>query len=131
MSNSLRDFVISHDDRVYESVVVPEWDGRTVWLRSPDSAARDAFEAGLIVERKKRKANGKMKTERKAELDNIRAKLVVLCVCEDKGNPTLVFKPDDAAMLGAKNAAAVDRIYEVAQRLAGISEEDIDELAGN
>lgn len=129
--NDLRAFVQGKDDRKYEKVIVPEWDNREVWVRSPDSAERDAFEASLIVERKKRKGNGKMKTERKPELTNIRAKLVVICVCEGEGNPALVFKPEDAAWLGAKNAAAIDRIYDAAQRLAGISEEDIEELAGN
>lgn len=128
---SLRDEILSLDDVVYESVKVPEWGNREFWLRAPTSADRDAFESSLITQRKVRKPNGKTRTINETSLANIRAKLVVRCVCEGQGNPALVFKPEDADKLAAKNSAAVDRLYAVAQRLAGITDEELDELVGN
>lgn len=128
---SQRDELLSIDDIAYESVAVPEWGGRVVWLRTPHSTDRDAFEASLIKQKRVRKPNGKSKTVNETSLENIRAKLVVRCVCEGQGNPALVFNPADADALAVKNAAALDRLYDVAQKLAGISTEDIEELAGN
>lgn len=125
-----RDDILTFDDVKYESVVVPEWGGATIWLRTPHSIDRDAFEASLIVQSKVRK-NGKIKTEQTTSLVNIRAKLVVRCVVTGQGSPDLMFRADDADKLAVKNAAAIDRLYDVAQRLAGISETDIEELAGN
>jgi len=129
--SSLRDEIINTDDRKYIKVVVPEWGNREIWLCSPESKDRDNFEASLLVERKKRKANGKTKTVKEVTHENMRAKLVVMCVCEGEGNPTKVFKPEDAAIIGVKNAAAIDRLFDAAQKLAGISDDDLEELAGN
>lgn len=123
---SLRDELLSVDDTVYESVAVPEWGGKVVWLRSPGSRDRDAFEASLLTKEGKGR-----KARHVPSLDNIKAKLVVRCVCEGQGVPALVFTPGDADTLALKNAAAVSRLYEVAQRLCGITDDDVEELTGN
>ena len=51
---------------------------------------------------------------------NARARLVVLCVIDAEGQR--VFAAEDADLLGDKSAAAVNRIYEVAARLAGTAQ---------
>jgi hypothetical protein len=62
-------------------------------------------------------------------LRNIRAKLVALTVVDEDGNR--IFSDEDAEALGKKSAAALDRIFAVAQRLSGLRPEDVEELAGN
>ena len=47
------------------------------------------------------------------------------------GDGELLFKPGDVEKFGAKNAAALTRVFVVAQRLAGLSGEDVEELAKN
>ena len=40
-----------------------------------------------------------------------------------------MFTDADVVALGAKSAAALDRIYDVATRLSGITDEDVEEIA--
>ena len=119
MTTLNRDQILTYADQVIEAVDVPEWGG-VIHVRSLTGAQRDQFEAS-IVER-----NGK---DVKTNLRNLRARLVVLAACDETGAP--IFRADDAAALGAKNAAALDRIFTVAQRLSGLRDDDVKELAEN
>lgn len=116
-----RDAILNTHDFIIEPVEVPEWGG-VVYVRSLTGAERDRFEAS-IVER------GKNPTDFKTNLHNLRARLVVLTACDPTGAP--IFHPDDAAALGSKNAAALDRLFTVAQRLSGLRDGDVQELAEN
>lgn len=114
-----RDAILATNDRTLEVVQLPEWGG-SVYVRSLTGAERDAFEA-TIVQR-----NGK---DVKTNLRNLRARLVVLAACDADGGR--IFSDQDAVALGAKNAAALDRIFSVAQRLSGLRDDDVQELAEN
>ncbi len=114
-----RDAILTVDDSTMELVRVPEWGG-AVYVRGIGSVARDKYEADCVVGRGK---------HRRANLKNMRARLVVLAACNDAGEP--IFTHSDVEALGEKSAAAVDRLFDVAQRLGGFSEEDIEELAKN
>ena len=111
--------ILAVDDIVTEDVDVPEWGG-TVRVRGLSGVERDAFEASMIERRGK-----KVETN----LTNLRAKLVAASVVDEKGSR--LFSDADVKALGAKSAAGLDRVYDVAQRLSGISDDDVDELAGN
>ena len=104
-------------------VSVPEWDC-DVWVRTISGAERDSFEAACFVERKRGR-----KRSRELSLVNFRARLTVLCACEEDGKPA--FMPGDVDWLGAKSGVALNRVFEVAQRVNGFTEEDVEELAGN
>ena len=65
----------------------------------------------------------------KPNMQNVRARFAVLTICDDKG--VRVFTDADAAELGKKSAAALDRVFAVAQRLNGFSQDDAEDLAGN
>ena len=54
---------------------------------------------------------------------------MVLCTCDAEG--ARLFTDQDADKLGKKSAVAVNRIFEVARRLSGMTEEDLEEMAGN
>lgn len=114
-----RDDILAAPDVLTETVEVPEWGGSVI-VRGLTGKERDAFEQSIVV------LSGKTT---KVNLANVRAKLVALTVVDDKGER--IFSEKDAEALGDKSAAALDRIYDVAQRLSGLSREDIDELAQN
>lgn len=114
-----RDAILAVDDVQFEDVEVPEWGGK-VRVKSLTGRERDALEASMI--------QGKGKNAN-VNLNNLRAKLVARSIVDEGGKR--VFSDDDIAALGAKSAAALTRVYEVAQRLSGITQEDVDELTKN
>jgi hypothetical protein len=116
---SIRDEILALNDSQLEKVIVPEW-GRAVWVRTLSGRERDLFEEQSLVSKGKRK---------EVSLQNIRARLVVLCACTEDGKP--IFQRDDAMQLGDKSAKALDRVFTVAQRLNGITDSDIEELVKN
>ena len=60
-------------------------------------------------------------------MDNMRAGLCALCIVDEDGKR--LFAQTDIEVLGAKNAGAIDKLFDVAARLSGISEDDVDDLA--
>ena len=115
-----RDDILGLNDLPTEDVLIPEWGNKYVRVRGLTAAERDAFEASIVRRRGQR-------TE--VDTRNMRAKLVALCVVDEQGNR--LFTDEDVEVLGRKSAAALDRIFEVAQRLSGLRPQDVEELAGN
>lgn len=120
-----RDWLQKVDDTVYETVTVPEWpdeDGSpsAIRLRSLTSIERDAFEEQSLV----RGSKG-----HELNLRNIRARLVVLSAVTEEGAP--LFEPADVIWLAQKNGKAMDRLFEVAQRLSGMRDTDLESLVKN
>lgn len=112
--------ILAQDDLKFEDVQVPEWGGAWVRVRTLNASERDEFEASTIV----RKGNT---TE--TNLRNIRSRLCLLCLVDENGDR--LFQHEDEFPLGGKSAAALDRVFQVAQRLNGLRAEDVDELAKN
>ena len=110
--------ILAKDDLVTEDLFVPEWDA-WVKVRTLNASERDHFEAGTV------QRNGKKTT---TNLENIRARLCLLCLVGEDGER--LFAEEDTYPLGGKSAAALDRIFTVAQRLNGLRDEDVTELAG-
>lgn len=111
-----RDAILAAKDIKIEEVSVPEWGGK-IYVKGMTGAERDRFESSLIEIR------GKKQT---TNLSNTRAKLAALTVCEKNG--ILLFTEADVHALGEKAAAPLNRIFEVARRLSGLSDEDVAEL---
>lgn len=120
MTMLTRDAILGASDIEIETVDVPEWGG-SVRVKGLTASQRDKYERSLI------QTNSKGKSE--LTLANARARLVALTVVDDDGG--LMFSDADVLTLGTKSAAAMDRIYGVASRLAGLSDDDMDELVGN
>lgn len=110
--------ILAQDDLKYEDVQIPEWGGAWVRVRTLQANERDRFEASTV------QRNGKKVT---TNLDNIRARLCLLCMVDENGER--LFQEEDTFPLGGKSAAALDRIFTVAQRLNGLRDEDVEELA--
>lgn len=114
-----RDAILSIDDIQTEEVFVPEWGG-SVLVRGMVGHERDAFEATLLKQRGK---------QQEMDLTDVRAKLAARSIVDEAG--ALVFTLEDVAALSKKSGAALQRIFNVAQRLSGLSDDDIEELAKN
>ena len=128
MNYLTRDDILKREDIFIEEVEVPEWGG-TVRVRGMSGVERDAFENSFLVEAAPQNGQRRRKrqTAKKASLDNARAKLCAWCIVDGDGNR--MFTDADVVALGAKSAAALDRVSEVAQELSGITEDDVEVLA--
>lgn len=116
MSLLTRDSILQADDRKTQDVPVAEWGG-TVRVKAMSGYERDKFETSMV------KMNG---SKRQENFSNIRARLVALvCVNEDGGR---MFTDADITLLGTKSAAALQRVFNVAQELNGMSDSDVEEL---
>jgi hypothetical protein len=115
-----RDQILGAIDLTLEAVFVPEWGG-TVYIRNLNGKGRDAFEGSRI----------RIKDNNKVEMihDNTRAKLVSLTLCDETG--TLLFSEEHVVALGEKNASALDRCFEVAQRLSALRTQDVEQKVKN
>ena len=115
-----RDQILKVDDLVTEVVEVEEWGGSVI-VRSLNGTERDEYEESLIV------GQGK---DREISLANARARLVYLSTIDEEGK-RIFNNPTDVATLGTKNAAALDTVFSVCQRLSGMRKEDVEALVGN
>ena len=113
---SLRDRILSADDRPKEAVFVPQW-GLSVFVRTLSGAERDDWEASIVQQK------GKTATY---DLRNLRARLVCKCIVDEGGRR--VFSDHEAEVLGEKSAAALDLLFTVAQRLNALTNADVEEL---
>jgi hypothetical protein len=114
-----REKILGADDLASEDVAVPEWGG-VVRVRCMTGAERDRFEESIVDQRGKKT---------RVDMGNIRAKLVAATVVDEEG--ARIFSDRDVEALGKKSAAALNRVFEVAQRLSGITDDDVEELAKN
>ena len=115
----IREQIFSHDKLPVEKVACPEW-GCDVYIRTLSGTERDDFDAASLSTRGKK---------REINLRNLRARLVVLSACDEAGTP--LFVPDDVSRVGSLSSKVLDRLFTVAQRLNGITEEDVTELVKN
>lgn len=111
--------ILQAQDIKTETVDVPEWGGQVI-VRALDGAERDMLEASMI--------EGKGKNTR-VNLQNLRAKLVARSLVDENGKR--LFEDGDIQALAHKSASALNRVYEVAQQLSGITQEDVEELTKN
>ena len=111
--------ILAAEDIESEIVEVPEWGG-SVRVRGLTGTQRDRFEQSIVIQQGKKS---------RMNMDNIRAKLCAMTMVDEDGGR--LFSDRDTEELGAKSAAALDRVFAVAQRLSGISEDDLEELEKN
>ena len=98
---------------------VPVWN-KPIYLKSMSASERDSWEADGYILRKK--------GEKESLLD-FRARFLVKCICDKKGN--LLFKSSDVSLLSKKRAAALDYLFDIAQEMNGLKAKDIKEMTEN
>lgn len=113
MARLTKDDILNAKDLETEEVSVPEWGG-TVLVSSISGHAKDKLELSFSS---------------KTTIENVRARIVALCLVDDSGN--LLFNDSDITKLGKKSAKALDRVFNVAQRLNAIGDKEVEQLAKN
>lgn len=111
--------ILAVKDLQIEHVDIPEWGG-DICVRGMTGSERDAFEASVVDLRG---------NAQKFNMLNLRAKLVALTACDEDGNR--IFEDVDVVELGKKSASALQRVFDVAQRLSGLTKEEIKALEKN
>jgi hypothetical protein len=111
-----RDAILDAKDIKIEEVSVPEWGGN-VFVKGMTGSERDKFEGSIVEFRGK---------SQRTNFNNVRARLASLTIC-DKSRVRM-FTEADVQALGEKSAGALQRIFEVARRLSGLSQADVEEL---
>lgn len=118
--------ILDSDDLAKEKVLTPEWGPATtpvserfVFVRALSGGERDQFEASMSPQGDDGERN----------LANLRARLCALSLCDDGGAPLFTFA--EVEQLGKKSAAVLDRLFDVARRLSGISTKDEEVLLKN
>tara|TARA_R100000655_G_scaffold71369_2_gene109744 strand:+ start:1178 stop:1525 length:348 start_codon:yes stop_codon:yes gene_type:complete len=109
--------ILNSDDLPREEVHCELWQG-SVWIRTMSGQERDEFESSCVSKKGK-----------EMNLKNIRARLCVLCICNEKGQR--LFDARDIEALGKKSSKMLDLCFSKAQELNGLSADAVDELAGN
>lgn len=118
MSLLTKDAILGADDRATVDVEVPEWGG-TVRVRALSGTERDAYEVAL--------AGVRPDGTRRLNLVNVRARLIAMACVDEAGER--LFTDKDVEALGAKSGVAMQRVFEAAQALSGLTDEDVQELA--
>ena len=108
-------------NRSVERVPVPEWN-RWVFIRTISAAERDAFDARSVQRR------GDDVT---TNLQNYRARLSALCMCEEGGAVLFADPEAGAVKIGQSDSKAVQRLFDVACRVNGIGQGEVDAAVKN
>ncbi len=109
--------ILDARDHAQEIVDVPEWGGAVI-VRTMTGSERDSLELEVS---KHRTPDGKGTT-----VDNFRARVLIRCIVDERGDT--IFSHEELAQLASKSAAAIERLFDVALRLNGMTQRDVDEL---
>jgi hypothetical protein len=129
MGGLTKDQILQAHDLKTEEVPVPEWeqDGQPspyVLVRCPTAKERDEYEHSLMEAHRVGK-----RVQLTPNFHNAKARMAVKCIVDEEGNR--IFSDLDAEALGDKSASALNRIVDVIERLAGITEETKEGLRKN
>ena len=105
--------ILSAKDLKTKDVEVPEWGG-AVRVRTMTGADRMKFQH--LVSAKGKKESGVIEA------------LLIAAVVDDNGEP--LFSADDLAALQSKSTKAIQRVFEAAAELNGLTDKSIDDLSG-
>ena len=117
------DQILSADDIETRTVPVPEWGG-AVLMRTMDGNVRDDYtelvQSRMVGEGKKRKIGS---------YKGLAVSLLHKCLVKDDGTP--LFQRPQLIQFQKKSSAVLARLTKVAQEMNGLSEDEVEKLAGN
>jgi hypothetical protein len=120
-----REALLQKDDLKVEKV---ELSKGYVFVREMTGHEKDVWEQSML--KQKPSGNKNKGIEYETTLEDFRAKLAVVTVCDADGN--LLFKPEDAKVLNKMMSATnMERIVTAAQKLNAISEQEKEEILKN
>jgi len=103
--------ILSADDLRHVDVDVPEWGG-TIRLQTITARDRQKFHSGGT----------------KGAMDDFMERFIVACAIDEKGK--LLFNSEDVKALSAKSAIALNRVFEAAVELNGMSQRGVEDIQG-
>ena len=107
-----KEAIMSVSDLPTEMVEVKQWGG-SVTVRGMNAGERDRFEEQI----------------RKHGMNNLRGLMASMVIVDEEGKR--IFTDKEIEKLSAKSAEALDTIVEVASRLSGLMDADVEILEGN
>lgn len=114
-----REQILQADDSQTRTVQVPEWGGE-VLVKSLTGLERGIYQSRLIDQRK---------GGRTIRLEQVQIQLCALTMVDESGKR--LFSDQDMKHLANKSAMALQRVFDVAAELCGLSEDDIEEMVKN
>lgn len=120
--------ILSADDIQFEDVYVVEWGG---WVRvqAPTGTERDEFEDSIVTLKKELGKHGRVKVSRETVMKGARGKAAAIGCRNEQG--LRIFTDAQAQQLGEKSAKALQRVFEVWMHLAGMTEDEIENLGND
>ena len=112
--------ILEADDRNRELVEVSEWGG-SVYIRSMTAAERDLEERRIYDAQQGKKGSEGMA--------NFRARFLARTIVDEDGTPLFTMKEVD--QLASKSFAVINRLFDVSQRVNGITAEETAAIEGN
>ncbi len=122
--SSLKDRIKDHNDTKWEAVPIPEWgEGVVLYVRNTTHEEKIQWELSLASKTR----DGKVKTS----LQQAQYKMVSLVTFEQEGGTTPFFTPGDWQWVKGKGSGPIQKLFDTAIRLSGVSNTDVDELFEN
>jgi len=103
--------ILSADDLRTVDVNVPEWGG-VIRLQTITARDRQKFHSGGT----------------KGAMDDFMERFIVACAVDEKGKQ--LFAGEDVKALGNKSATALNRVFEAAVELNGMSQRGVEDIQG-
>ena len=115
MKKLSKDDIFKADDLPTKDMDIPEWGG-TLTIRTLTGAERDEWESAFV-------------NQDKIDIRGLKSRLVQLTTMNGDGQQ--MFTKADLQKINGKSASVIDRIFQVSQRLSGLTKEDAEELVEN
>lgn len=120
MATLTREEILGMEDRKVEVLKVKAWGGKIVSIRPMTGHCREEIEVLMMSE---------AGDDRTKNWMNLRAKVIVRSVCDDKGE--LLFTEADVAALSGKHCAALDEMWVKARAISKLDADDVKALTKN
>ena len=115
MKKLSKDDIFKADDLPTKDMDIPEWGG-TLTSRTLTGAERDEWESAFV-------------NQDKIDIRGLKSRLVQLTTMNGDGQQ--MFTKADLQKINGKSASVIDRIFQVSQRLSGLTKEDAEEMVEN
>ena len=115
-----KDEFLQQDDSEYAEVEIPAWG--TIRLKSLTGRARDHYYNRQFIDRE---------GQPDFSLEDSAARLLALSLCDDDGKPWFPDPEKGVRILREKSAGALQKAFEAALKLNGLTVEDVEEAAEN
>ena len=107
--------ILEAKDIESETITISEWGGDVI-VTGLSLADKDKWTSSIMV-------------DGKPDMEGATAKLCIMCMRDEAGEQLFSFK--DRIALQKKSASALDKVFQVAQRLSGIGQEEVEETVKN